>query len=354
MFKLSKGIVDTINRFFTNAYKAVGFVILLVILVGLVSYFVLNAFYISSDRWIAPIILTASHEKVIELNSELASHLHQRDKLLAERKGLEAELDAEARFRDRFKDSLQLEIESTEKSKDRVLGVLGQYDSVYRQADKTAEGFVDSNEDTLDQELEANLIDREQYYKGQWAVTSSKIDSVQRQENALELREEVEAYDRRLAALRAVATDSPATSKTPLTYDVLTIQSQYESSIVETKRLEAGIEMIDTAIERYEKLLNQIKTSPYLRAMDERVHLAFVPYDNLDQAKTGSAVYGCRLPLLVCSEVGTVTQVVDGEITARHPLYSEQLRGQMVEIDLEDSIWAEEKALFLNRPALLF
>lgn len=354
MFKLSKGIVDTINRFFTNIYKAVGFVILLIILVGLASYFVLNAFYISSDRWIAPVILTGSHEKVLELSSELAAHLHQRDKLVAERKGLQAGLDSQERFRARYKDALKLELESTEQSKQRVLAVLGQYDVAYRQADKTAKGFVNSNKAALDKELEANLIDREQYFQGKWAISSTKIGSIERQENALELHSEVDALDRRIESLKAVATDDPATSETALTYEVLNIQNQYEDSLVETEGLRANVEMIDTSIGRYEKLLEQIKDSPYLRARDERVHLAFVPYENLDQAKKGSPVYGCHLPLIVCSKVGRVTQLIDGEVTAKHPLYNEQLRGQMVELQLEESIWAEEKALFLNRPALLF
>ena len=61
--------------------------------------------------------------------------------------------------------------------------------------------------------------------------------------------------------------------------------------------------------------MNRLAQSPYLKAIDHKVVLAFVPYQNLKHMKVGTKLYGCSWGLVACSNVGKVTAVLDGEVT---------------------------------------
>ena len=66
----------------------------------------------------------------------------------------------------------------------------------------------------------------------------------------------------------------------------------------------------------------------------------------------GKALYGCSAGLIWCRRVGAVVGVVDGEVTVKHPISNELVRGLMIEIDLGEGRWAEEKALYLGKAPL--
>ena len=91
---------------------------------------------------------------------------------------------------------------------------------------------------------------------------------------------------------------------------------------------------VDGSIERYDHLLAAIKSSPYLKAIEGNLTVAFVPYANIDNISPGIAIYGCHLGLLWCSQVGSVSRVLDGEVNRKHPIRNVILRGAMVEVEL--------------------
>jgi hypothetical protein len=53
-------------------YKIAGIVALSAILVGLIAFVTVNVFYFFNRTWVRPVILSPSHQKVIEASSELA------------------------------------------------------------------------------------------------------------------------------------------------------------------------------------------------------------------------------------------------------------------------------------------
>ncbi len=71
-----------------------------------------------------------------------------------------------------------------------------------------------------------------------------------------------------------------------------------------------------------------------------------VPYANLEHLGKGTTLYGCRLGMVVCREVGTVLEVLPGEIQVKNPHRDVTLRGQMVELKLDDAAAAEDEVLF--------
>jgi hypothetical protein len=76
--------------------------------------------------------------------------------------------------------------------------------------------------------------------------------------------------------------------------------------------VENNLRMVEEGIARYDRLIQQFKSSPYVAASDREVTVAFVPYQNLENVSRGVAIYGCKLQLLWCSKVGEVVNVLEG------------------------------------------
>jgi hypothetical protein len=58
--------------------------------------------------------------------------------------------------------------------------------------------------------------------------------------------------------------------------------------------------------------------------------------------------------MVFCHKVGTVLEVLPGEVQFKHPHRDKMLRGQMVELKLEDGAAATDDVLFVGGRPLLF
>jgi hypothetical protein len=135
---------------------------------------------------------------------------------------------------------------------------------------------------------------------------------------------------------------------------VLKIKQEYEASRLETARAIQNRDMLKAALTREDKLLDSLKKSSYLKAIADEAHVAFVPYGNLKNVKKGEPVYGCWLTMVFCGKVGNVVDVLPGEVQFKHPTRDKMLRGQMVELKLEDGMDATDDVLFVGgRPLLI-
>jgi hypothetical protein len=92
-----------------------------------------------------------------------------------------------------------------------------------------------------------------------------------------------------------------------------------------------------------------------LRAVKNKVVLAFVPYQNLVNVKLGTKLYSCAWGLVFCSRVGRVTATIDGEVQNTHPHDDSIQRGTMVEVELTNPAAEGESVLFAGgKPLWLF
>jgi hypothetical protein len=57
--------------------------------------------------------------------------------------------------------------------------------------------------------------------------------------------------------------------------------------------------------------------------------------------------------MLACREVGRVKKVFTGEQHGTHPIFRTDLRGFLIQLDLQNPESAKSKVLFLNRKTLL-
>ncbi|MBA3461408.1 MAG: hypothetical protein H0T46_15705 [Deltaproteobacteria bacterium] len=245
-----------------RVYKVAGLVALTAILVGLISFLVVNIFYFFDHTWVRPVVLSPSHQKVVEASTQLA----------------------DAKLRNSQLDTEKLEIDASLAEIERLVIVDDRFiTDVGTAADKPGSA-------------EAWLLRRE--------VEKAKLD----RENALGRKVPL---NQRLESLKLRKADQDAV----------------------VKRLEA---------------------SPYLKAIDQKIVLAFVPYQNLRNVKLGTKLYGCSWGLVACSNVGKVTAVLDGEVDNVHPHDESIQRGVMVEIDVSSSAAGESVLFAGGKPLFLF
>jgi hypothetical protein len=117
--------------------------------------------------------------------------------------------------------------------------------------------------------------------------------------------------------------------------------------------LQSRLDALKLRMVDQDKLVDRLAKSPYLKAVDSRVVLAFVPYDN-KHMKVGAKLYGCSWGLVACSNVGKITAVLDGEVTNQHPNNESTYRGRFVEIDVSE--WAAGQTVLFagGKPLWLF
>lgn len=244
-----------------RAYKIAGLIALTAILVGLLSFLIINIFYFFDHSWVRPVVLTTSHQKVVEAQTQLADAKLRASTFTTEKVEIEGELA-----------ELERKVKLSQKLLDEAAG---QFD-----APKTPEQWA------LHFEIERARLDKEN-------ATGRRAPLQQRLE-ALKLR-----------------------------------------------------------MEDQDKLVSRLALSPYLKAVDHRVVLAFVPYDN-KHMKVGAKLYGCSWGIVACSNVGKITAILDGEVTNQHPNNESTHRGQLVEVDVSE--WASGQTVLFagSKPLWLF
>lgn len=158
----------------------------------------------------------------------------------------------------------------------------------------------------------------------------------------------------------AIAAADPEARMSP--YESLMLARAREQAIGEQAfandrraTLEQQLVSLAENITRYEHLVAQSKDSPYIRAMEGSMTVAFVPYENVHNASPGTPIYGCKWGLVRCSRVGKVLSKLEGEVQDAHPHDKGVRRGVMLEVQLDEAWAAEDNALFVgSKPFWIF
>lgn len=245
-------------------YKVAGLVALTAILIGLVGFLTVNIFYFFDHTWVRPVVLSPTHQKVVEASTTLADAKLRASQLDTEKLEIQAEL---------------AEIERTVKADDAFLSEAG--------------SAADAQKTPMTE--------------AQWLVHRETEKARLEKDNAVGKRTPLE---KRL--------------------DALALRQKDQDAVV-----------------------HRLESSPYLRAVNGKVVLAFVPYQNLRNVKIGTKLYSCAWGLILCSVVGTVKTTIDGEVQDIHPHDESVQRGIMVEVDLTTPSAAGESVLFAGSKPLV-
>jgi hypothetical protein len=99
------------------------------------------------------------------------------------------------------------------------------------------------------------------------------------------------------------------------------------------------------ALAHVDELLSQMKARPVFRAIDGSQNVAFVPYTQMDSVRRGADVYACSVwGVFDCSRVGSVAEVVPGEVAAQDP-WGTLARGQYAVLDLSEASAGRARSL---------
>ena len=119
--------------------------------------------------------------------------------------------------------------------------------------------------------------------------------------------------------------------------ELVHIDSEKRSKLAQREALTERIAKID-------ELANELKSRPLFQAAEKSINMAFVPYTQIDGVTRGATVFSCVWGLFMCRPVGTVSEVVPGEVILPDP-WGNQTRGQYAVLNLQDRDAARAKTL---------
>jgi len=93
-----------------------------------------------------------------------------------------------------------------------------------------------------------------------------------------------------------------------------------------------------------DQIAADLRSRPTFRAIEQSLNVAFVPYTQIEGVERGAQIYSCVWGLFFCEAVGTVAEIVPGEVTLPDP-WGHPARGQYAVLNLQDHDSAKVKSL---------
>jgi hypothetical protein len=347
-------------------YRLFSVAILSAILIGLASYLFLTIFYFFSQAWIEPRIISPTDAQVLQLSGQLAQGTLVREQLVTQR------LDLLVKLRDarrKATDSNQFQHEVKQTAKQVVndnLHRLASVQDVDRSFQSEAPQILDSDKSFASGALaeaeklyKTHLISEEEWINRKTQLAQLGVSALSLKRSSAELEGEKNVLSREINSYSTLV--AAGSSLDGLNSEVLQAKRQLDGSLLDeanAKDLAAAlyqeVSMTEEAITRQDRLLLSIQNFPYLRAAEQKLTVAFVPYTNDGKTNPGTPIYGCSLGVLFCRQVGRIEEVLDGEVVDKHPFFNKELRGLLVRVDFKDPKWDRSQVLFLGKAPLFF
>ncbi len=339
-----KPLTKKAQKLVVSTYRLLGFGILSLIVIVLIGYIGTTAFYFLNHSWVTPVALSANDEKVVALQGQLAQQLNQRAALVGELAEAERAIDAEQTFQMQFARAIKKDLQGRRAALGRVKELASSAASTRHQIRTTNESYSASTAARMEDDYKARLIDRNAMLAGKFQLAQISSANLSLAERQAEFNQRAAELAAQTQSLDAILADKTATAA--LSYDVLKIARDYQTSKLALARELGNRERLTASLARQDKIIAGLNQSAYLRAVSDGASVALVPYKNLDNVETGTKLYGCKLDMVVCHEVGTVLDILPGEVEVKHPNRDSVLRGRMIEMQMTDAAAAQDEVLF--------
>jgi hypothetical protein len=333
-----------------SMYRVLGFGVLTLIVIVLVGYIATTTFYFLNHTWVAPVTVSASDDKVVALRSQLAEQQNQRDRIAADLDDADRGVVAEEEFQASFVRAIKSDLAGRQSTLGRVRALAGVAAAARNDIHRSNDQYARQQREQLAQEYDAHLIDRSAMVSGKYQLAQISGANLSLAERQVELETQAAALATEASSLDALLTNSDG--QTALSYDVLKIKRDFDTSKRELARSLENRKMLAASLAREDSIIAGLKQSSYLRALEDHATVALVPYENLESVAAGSPLYGCRFAMVGCHQVGTVLEVLPGEVQFKHPHRDTDVRGQMLELKMTDPDAAQDEVLFLGRAPL--
>ena len=98
-------------KWMVSAYRLLGFIVLTIIVVVLVGYLATSAFYVVSDSWVRPTVVSATDERVLALQAQVDQHQTARDQLAAQLRHADRAIAMEQGYQAEFARAIRADLE---------------------------------------------------------------------------------------------------------------------------------------------------------------------------------------------------------------------------------------------------
>jgi hypothetical protein len=313
-----------------------------------------------SDAWVAPLRLSPDNERVVDLRIQQTKEKADRARLSAEIVGIDQELQAvdvslkrmqslSTDYRGALvwtavaqsKELRDLAQQSNElQSKGEMLSrLLGEQRAILARADSDRAAGLITSTDFDRQSIAVHQLEVEQ--QG-CEIELAKVEAS---------RSGAAARGQALTSASSGPSDPGRHRSSQLSPDVIKFYDDQVRVELEVARLEAEKrsaqarrEAAQGALDDMGQLLRELESRPLYRAMQQNTDVAFAPYDHLRRFAVGDEVYACMLSVFACRVVGTVTELVSGEVITQDP-WGELARGQYVILEMRDRSALFERVL---------
>ncbi len=331
-------------------YRAFAIAMLYTVLIGILAYAWVMGFYAISSSWAAPVILSASDEKSLAFRQQLVSSQQTIEDVKVDSQKMQSGIAEMTKHRAALL-ALEPQLKDAivrERTHNRTTGQQLATLDTQKQADNSKTQSVLAQLKEVESNINKDLADG-LITKGDAATQLSALNQA-----------ETSYTDSKIAEVLLTDNVLQKTTTGTDSLDVLEKQAELRS---EAAQLDVAINVAqkelqeDTRqIDRLRQAIATAKQSPYyLNASGgQTLYFAFVPYDNGSSAVTGTAVYDCYLNMFACRKVGEVKQVFVGEQQATHPIFKTQIRGFLIQLNLNSNESAKSRTVFLGRKPLLF
>jgi hypothetical protein len=304
-----------------------------------------TAYGATRDSYVAPAILSPDSDVVIASKLKVAEMADDRARASAERDDVDAVIEADDRGVERL-GSLQRKLENavhwtSEITSAKASTGAAALESLVQQK-QVMEDML-AGQRTLTQKAKADLaagvISRTDYAREAQALDQVQLALL---DNARARRDGQAALREARLAQRAVnePDDAPLTPEL-MAHEEQVIRLELEVTHLESERRSKLAERagLTERIARLDELSGQLRSRPIYRAAEKSIDVAFVPYSQIEGVEAGGRVFACTWGLLLCRQVGTIAEMVPGEVISADP-WGTSARGQYALL----SLWAPEAA----------
>lgn len=329
---------------------------LLAATVGGLAFVAHEVYFVVTDSWVAPLHLSPDSDGVAQLRLQHQRQTAEVARLDAEVTRIDGELaaiDAAVARLDKLRGAADATRRwQTAASGRTAVGLRDTMALLRRQraqmqelATRQAELLTHTRQDFASGLVDRTALAREEQVRDQLAVELTKIDR------------QLAEYGARSAEARAALT-----ALRDGTDDDVSQMPELAAGAEHTTRIDLEVEKLraDAVGQRalravaaqsaaaQRELLAELEARPLYRAMSRATDVAFIPYDQLAGVTAGARVMRCTWGVILCDQVGTVSELVPGEVVTQDP-WGKLARGQYAVLALRDPTAVRERVLRVRR-----
>lgn len=333
-----------LSKFILLSYRVVAITALYAVLLGMLGYVAVLGFYTVSTSWIAPTTVVPSDLKSLGVEDKIVASQNAIANLNLD---ISREQLSIRDFNSQRAELLALEpilssaIQRTNEQNEALAGQLARLGAEKERNLSQAAAALQDNAmlaERVEKDLAAGLITRTQ-------AAQERMQLNQMRNNLTDGRiDEV--------ALRGTVLDKTTISES----DVEALAKQVElRSKVATLDMQIALAQKEIAsdqseIDQIDRAMDVVRDAPYFHPASDKVavNLAFVPYSNQAGIRNGAPVYDCYLNFVACRKVGAIAQVYPNEEKLQNPIFKSDMRGFIVQLELDNPVAARSKTLFVG------